>query len=161
MVGTRWLDADEQRTWRAFLAMTELLADALDRQLQTDAHMTHAAYAVLVTLSEAPGRAMRMSGLARATNSSQSRLSHVVARHEERGWVRRDRCPTDRRGQVAVLTDAGFAILVATAPGHVETVRRLLLDPLSQTQVHQLGAICQSVLTALDPEGTLSSVPSD
>ncbi len=158
MAGTRWLDSDEQRTWRAFLAATELLADALDRQLQSDAGMTHAAYAVLVILSEASDRSMRMSELARATNSSQSRLSHVVARHEERGWVRRERCPTDRRGQVAVLTDAGYDVLTATAPGHVETVRRLVFDGLDPTQIEQLGTISQALLAVLDPEGKLSAV---
>ncbi|WP_239331899.1 MarR family winged helix-turn-helix transcriptional regulator [Frankia sp. CiP3] len=158
MAGTRWLDSDEQRTWRAFLAATELLADALDRQLQSDAGMTHAAYAVLVILSEASDRSMRMSELARATNSSQSRLSHVVARHEERGLVRRERCPTDRRGQVAVLTDAGYDVLTATAPGHVETVRRLVFDGLDPTQIEQLGTISQALLAVLDPEGKLSAV---
>ncbi len=120
--------------------------------------MTHAAYAVLVILSEASGRSMRMSELARATNSSQSRLSHVVARHEERGWVRRERCPTDRRGQVAVLTDAGYDVLTATAPGHVETVRRLVFDGLDPTRIEQLGAISQALLAVLDPEGKLSAV---
>ncbi len=158
MAGTRWLDADEQRAWRVFVAATELLADALDRQLQSEAGMTHAAYVVLVILSEAPDRAMRMSELARATNSSQSRLSHVVARHEERGWVRRERCPTDRRGQIAVLTDAGFDVLAAAAPGHVDTVRRLVFDGLSPIQVEQLGAISEAFLAVLDPDGRLSAV---
>jgi DNA-binding MarR family transcriptional regulator len=84
-------------------------------------------------------------------------LSHVVARLEERGWVRRDQCPTDRRGNIAVLTDAGYDVLAATAPCHVETVRRLFFDPLTRAQVLELGAICQAVLTRLTVEGTSGS----
>lgn len=151
---TRWLSDDEQRTWRAFLATTELLANALDRQLQRDATMTHASYIVLAMLSEAPGRALRMSQLAMRSNSSQSRLSHTVARLEERGWVRRERSAEDRRGNVAVLTDAGWEVLVATAPGHVRTVREHLFDQLDEEQVRQLREICATVLAKLDPENT-------
>jgi len=154
---TRWLSDQEQRTWRAFLAATELLDDALDRQLQADAGMTHAGYGVLVALSEAPGRSLRMSELARLTNSSQSRLSHVVARHEERGWVRREQCPTDRRGNFAVLTEAGFEVLSAAAIRHVDTVRHLMFDQLSPSQVVQLGVICRKLLSTLDPGGTCSA----
>src|SRR5918998_4425375 len=99
---TRWLTPDEQRAWRAFVGATHLLTDRLDRDLQRDGAMAHASYAILATLSEAPHRALRMSELAEATSSSRSRLSHAVARLEEQGWVRRDRCPTDKRGQFAV-----------------------------------------------------------
>jgi DNA-binding MarR family transcriptional regulator len=116
MAKTRWLSRDEQRTWRAFLATTELLDDAIDRHLHTISGLTRTSYVVLAMLSETPERALRMSDLARRVNSSQSRLSHVVARLEQRGWVRRVRCPTDKRGNVAMLTDAGFDVLAATAP---------------------------------------------
>ena len=160
MAGPRWLKDGEQRTWRAFLATTELLADALDRQLQADAGLTLAAYVVLAILSEAPGRALRMSELAWRTNSSQSRLSHVVARHEERGWVRREKCPTDKRGNIAVLTDAGFSALVSAAPGHVTAVRRLFFDRMTGAQVRQLRAICEAALAGLDPAGSLSAALS-
>ena len=105
---TRWLDEDEQRTWRSFLATSELLYAALDRQLQRDAGITHASYIVLAMLSEAPDRSLRMSDLAVRANSSPSRLSHAVARLEERGWVRREPAPKDGRGTVAMLTDAGW-----------------------------------------------------
>src|SRR3954447_16624816 len=130
MTETRWLDPDEQRTWRAFLGATQLLFDQLDRELQRDAGMPHAYYEILVILSEAPGRTLRMSELAERTRSSRSRLSHAVARLEERGWIRREDCPPARRGAFAVLTDAGFAVLAAAAPGHVEAVRRQLFDRL-------------------------------
>jgi DNA-binding MarR family transcriptional regulator len=146
----RWLTPDEQRTWRAFLGATQLLFDRLDRDLQRDAGMPHAYYEILVILSEAPGRTLRMSELADRTRSSRSRLSHAVSRLEERGWVRRDDCPTDRRGSFAVLTDEGYGVLAAAAPGHVDTVRRALFDRLSPEQVAELTRISQAVLDRRD-----------
>ncbi|GGS61561.1 MarR family transcriptional regulator [Planobispora rosea] len=147
---TRWLDENEQRTWRAFLAASQRIQEDLDRQLQRDSGMPHAYYAILVRLSEAPGRRMRMSELATVANSSQSRLSHAVARLEERGWVRREPCPADRRVSWAVLTDEGFAALAAAAPGHVGAVRRSLFDRISPGQAEQLAAICAAILR--DPD---------
>ncbi|QDY11533.1 MarR family transcriptional regulator [Micromonospora sp. HM134] len=146
---TRWLDPDEQQTWRAFLAASRALTDTLDRELQRDAGMPHAYYEILVRLSEVPDRRLRMSELADLTGSSRSRLSHAVARLETAGWVRREDCPTDRRGQVAVLTDAGFAALAAAAPGHVEGVRRHLFDALSPAQVDQLRRISETLVAHL------------
>lgn len=145
MSGTRWLEADEQRAWRAFLHATQRVFAELDRQLQRDSGMPHAYYEVLVHLSEAPGRALRMRELADRTQSSRSRLSHAVARLESAGWVERRACPTDRRGMYAALTDEGFAALEAAAPGHVETVRSTVFDPLSAEQVEQLRAICDTI----------------
>jgi DNA-binding MarR family transcriptional regulator len=95
-----------------------------------------------------------MSALADRSMSSRSRLSHAVARLEENGWVRREICPTDRRGQVAVLTDAGFAALAAAAPGHVEGVRTHLLDPLTPEQVTQLAQICAVIGARLRESGS-------
>jgi DNA-binding MarR family transcriptional regulator len=120
----------------------------LDRQLQRDAGMPHAYFEILVRLSEAEGRALRMSELADDTHSSRSRLSHAVARLEERGWVVRQDCETDRRGQLAVLTDTGFAVLEAAAPGHVEAVRRYVIDRLAPEQVAQLTAIGETIVAA-------------
>ncbi|MET8258742.1 MarR family winged helix-turn-helix transcriptional regulator [Micromonospora sp. NPDC005553] len=144
-VMTRWLDPDEQSTWRAYLTASRVLMDTLDRELQRDAGMPHAYYEILVQLSEAPGRQLRMSQLAQAAGSSRSRLSHAVARLEAAGWVRREDCPTDRRGQIALLTDEGFATLAAAAPGHVEGVRRHLFDALSPAQVDQLRRISETL----------------
>ncbi len=144
-VMTRWLDPDEQRTWRAYLTASRVLMDTLDRELQRDSGMPHAYYEILVQLSEAPGRQLRMSQLAQAAGSSRSRLSHAVARLEAAGWVRREDCPTDRRGQIALLTDEGFATLAAAAPGHVEGVRRHLFDALSPAQVDQLRRISETL----------------
>lgn len=147
---TRWLDDDEQQTWRSFLATSELLYGALDRQLQRDAGITHASYIVLAVLSEAPDRSLRMSDLAIRANSSPSRLSHAIARLEARGWVRREPAPKDGRGTVAVLTDAGLEMLVESAPGHVTAVREHLFDQLTPEQVRALGDICAIVLDGLD-----------
>src|SRR5579875_1676310 len=113
MSTTRWLNPAEQRAWRAYLESTKVLFDALDRQLQHESDIPHAYFEVLVRLSEAPERSLRMSQLADVTLSSRSRLSHAVARLEERGWVVRRDCETDRRGQIATLTDDGYAVLQA------------------------------------------------
>ena len=149
---TRWLDDDEQRTWRAFLAATRLVFDQLDREMQRDNDMPHGYYEILVRLSEAPDRALRMSALADRSQSSRSRLSHAVARLEDNGWVRRESCPTDKRGQVARLTDEGFAALAAAAPAHVEGVRRHVFDPLTPEQVRQLREISTALVAALHIE---------
>jgi DNA-binding MarR family transcriptional regulator len=148
----RWLDPEEQRAWRAYVGATQLVSDHLDRQLQRDSGMPHAYYQLLVWLSEAPGRAMRMTELAERTKITRSRLSHAVARLEQDGWVRREECPTDRRGQLAVLTDRGFAALAAAAPGHVAAVRVALFDRLDAEQVRQLGAIMAVVAEGLSPD---------
>jgi DNA-binding MarR family transcriptional regulator len=148
---TRWLNEEEQRTWRAFLQASRALWDTLDRELQREAGMPHAYYEILVRLSEAPNRVLRMSDLAEATSSSRSRLSHAVSRLEEYGWVRREDCPTDRRGQLAVLTDEGFRVLAEAAHGHVEGVRTHLFDQLTPEQVAQLRQISEAMLDHLDP----------
>jgi DNA-binding MarR family transcriptional regulator len=147
--GTRWLSADEQVTWRSFVGTCHAFFAAIDAQLQRDAGMPLAYYEILVQLSEAPGRSLRMSQLAQATAASKSRASHAVARLEERGWVRRTDCPTDRRGQVAELTDEGYAVLAAAAPGHVEHVRRTLFDPLTPEQIEQVGDVTRAIMAAV------------
>lgn len=146
---TRWLDEQEQQTWRAYLQATQMLAVELERQLQRDSGLPHAYYEILVRLSEAPDRTLRMNELAEASQYSRSRLSHAAARLEAAGWIQRLECPTDRRGQLATLTDRGFAVLEAAAPGHVEMVRTLLFDPLTPEQVKQLRAISEAVVAAV------------
>jgi DNA-binding MarR family transcriptional regulator len=159
-VAHRWLDDQQQRTWRAWLAVAELLPRALDAQLQRDAGISHAAYVVLAMLSESPDRSRRMSDLARQANQSQSRLSHTVARLEERGWVRRERSPEDGRGNVAVLTDAGWDLVRSVAPGHVEAVRTAFFDPLEHGEEQALGAALQRILDRLDPRSGLRTEPA-
>jgi DNA-binding MarR family transcriptional regulator len=144
----RWLTADEQRIWRAFLVGVFTLLPTVEGQLSRESGIPFGYYEILVRLSEAPDRSMRMSQLAEASTSSKSRLSHAVARMEERGWVERQDCATDRRGQFARLTDAGFAALAAAAPSHVEQVRRSLFDRISPEQASQLGEIMTAVAAA-------------
>lgn len=136
----RWLDEDEKRAWRALLQATRSLFDAVDRELQADAGMSQGDYEILVRLAEAEGT-IRMGDLAAQTLFSRSRLSHAVGRLEEAGWVERQGCPSDKRGTFAVLTDQGRRALEAAAPGHVETVRRLVFDRLTPAQVAQLERI--------------------
>ena len=150
MAGTRWLSPDEQRAWRAYIQSTKVLFDALDRQLQRDADMPHTYYEILVALSESEDRSMRMSKLAQRTFSSRSRLSHAVARLEERGWVLREDCATDRRGQIARLTDAGFGALADAAPGHVTAVRDYMVDVLTANQLQHLTAIGQAIIARIE-----------
>ncbi|GAB2573368.1 MarR family transcriptional regulator [Streptomyces capparidis] len=147
----RWLTDEEQYVWRAYLSARALLEDHLDRQLQRDSAIPHLTYELLVNLSEAPGRSMRMTELAERTKITRSRLSHAVSRLEDAGWVRREDCPSDRRGQLAVLTDRGYAVLEKAAPGHVEAVRRAVFDRLTPEQVRQLGEISRAIADGLLP----------
>ncbi|MER5820435.1 MULTISPECIES: MarR family winged helix-turn-helix transcriptional regulator [Streptomyces] len=155
----RWLTDEEQHTWRAYLHATTLLEDHLDRQLQRDAGMPHTYYGLLVQLSQAPRRRMRMTELARNAKITRSRLSHAIARLEKNGWVRREDCPSDKRGQNAVLTDDGHAMLSRSAPGHVEAVRQAMFDRLTPEQVKSLGEIMKALATGLEPEGANADLP--
>lgn len=145
MSRVKWLSAEEQRTWRAMLQMYQDLFDGLDKQLRAEAGIPHAYYIILAMLSEAPDRTLRMSELAAATSTSPSRTTHAVAALEARGWVERSVCETDRRGQLATLTDDGFANLKELAPLHVAEVRRLVFDRLTKDQTRQLGEIANRV----------------
>jgi DNA-binding MarR family transcriptional regulator len=150
---TRWLTAEEQRAWLAWLGASELLMASLDAQLQRDAGFPHTYYAILAQLSQSPDRTLRMSDLAGFINASPSRLSHAVGKLEDRGWVTRKPSTCDKRSTLCTLTDEGFAVLVEQAPGHVGTVRKALFDALTPEQVAQLEQICNAILDGLDPSG--------
>jgi DNA-binding MarR family transcriptional regulator len=137
----RWLSDDEQRAWRAFLAGSQLLMHQLGRELQHEHGLTHNDYEILVNLSEAPGRRMRMSDLAERCLLSKSRLSHQITRMEQAGLVTRETCPSDRRGSFAVLTDEGMRRLEKAAPDHVESVRRHFIDRLSGDELTTLHEV--------------------
>lgn len=157
-MATRWLDDDERRSWLGLIAVAELLPSALDAQLRRDAGLTHFEYLVLAMLSEAPDRTLRMSLLAHRTNATLPRLSHVMSRLQQRGLVERFACTEDRRATNARLTAGGWDAVVAAAPGHVETVRRLVLDPLTSDEVTQLGHLCAAMLATFDPDGHLTGL---
>jgi DNA-binding MarR family transcriptional regulator len=146
----QWLSDEEQRAWRPFVALLIRLPAALDAQFQKEAGISQFDYLVLSSLSEAPNRTLRMSELAALASGSLSRLSHVVSRLETRGWVRREACGGDGRFIHAVLTEEGWQKVVATAPGHVAAVRRLLIDTLTPDEFRTLGAISSQILAAQD-----------
>ena len=150
-----WLDPDEQAAWRAYLESTRLLFQALDRQLQADAGLSLTDYELLVHLSEAPERRMRMRDLANATFSTRSGATRAVTRLEEAGFVRRVECANDRRGTEAELTDAGAAKLASAAPGHVAAVRTHMFDLLGRRQLDQVRTIGTLIRERLlsQPEG--------
>jgi DNA-binding MarR family transcriptional regulator len=148
-----WLTQAQQQTWRTYLAMNAALNARIERDLQQLAGMPHAYYLILAMLSEAPGRSLRMNQLAEMVLASQSRLSHAVARLEDQGWVRREQASGDRRGQVAILTDAGYQRLVEVAPGHAETVRSTMFDALSADQLDAFRTICETVLHEMKDDG--------
>ncbi|MFH8464884.1 MarR family winged helix-turn-helix transcriptional regulator [Streptomyces sp. NPDC017991] len=159
---TRWLTPEEQRAWRAYIAASLLLEDTIDRQLQQEAGMPHVYYSILANLAEAPDRRLRMTDLAERTKITRSRLTYAVTRLEKDGAVRREGCPSDRRGSTAVLTAEGTTLLERTAPGHVATVRAALFDRLTPEQVGQLEEICASVARGLegdDPQAAPDDVP--
>jgi len=152
MTDTRWLTPEQLRAWKKFVAVVEILPGVLDTQLQRDAEVTHFEYFTMAMLSEAPERTLRMTSLASATNSTLPRLSHVVSRLEKRGFVDRAPCPEDRRATNATLTEAGWQKVVATAPGHVDTVREHVIAPLTASDVADLDRIMGELLRRLDPD---------
>ena len=154
VVSPRWLDADEMVAWRAFIETSHDLVAALDDDLQREFSMTLGDYEVLVFLSEAPRRQMRMCDLAARLHLSPSGLTRRLDGLVRDGFVARVPSNEDRRVLHAALTDTGYSHLETAAPAHVESVRRRLLDPLTREQVEQLGAIFQAVRAALDSDDT-------
>lgn len=154
---TPWLDRRQLRAWIRLRAVLELLPGVLDAQLRRDAGVTEFEYQALAMLSEAPGRTLRMTELARQTSATLPRLSHVVTRLEARGLVERFPCPEDGRATNARLTEAGWAKVKEAAPGHVASVRQHVIDALSDEQIDQLAAIGDAILARLDPSGTMAA----
>ncbi|MGP0223632.1 MULTISPECIES: MarR family winged helix-turn-helix transcriptional regulator [unclassified Paenarthrobacter] len=150
MTEPRWLNAEERRAWLALLSINTLLPSALDTQLQSAGKLSLFDYNVLAMLSETDGRYLPMSELAARTSASLSRLSHVVTKLQKRGWVERQAHPGDARVTVAHLTDAGMATIVSLAPGHVESVRTLMLDSLTPDDVADLARIGEKIVARLD-----------
>ena len=149
----RWLDPDERQTWLSLASALIRLPATLDAQLQRDAGISYFEYQVMAVLSEAPERTLRLSELAAMTEGSLPRLSQVVSRLEKRGWVRRTPDPADGRYTLGILTDEGWDKVVASAPGHVATVRRHVVDPLTKAQQRQLREIAGRIVRTTDPDG--------
>lgn len=149
----RWLSPAELESWMPFSAMLMALRSALEAQLQRDGTLSLFGYLAMAGLSEAPQRTLPMKDLAVLANGSLSRLSHAVAGLERRGWVRRSPAPGNGRITNATLTDAGLAKLRATAPGHVEAVRGMVLDALTEGQLRTLGELSRLILANLAESG--------
>jgi DNA-binding MarR family transcriptional regulator len=147
---TRWLNADEETAWRTIVQVLVKLPWAIECQLQRDAGLSFIEYHALARLSEDPDHTLRMSELALLTNASLSRLSHLVKRLESRGLVRREADPEDGRFTNAILTKAGYKLLVANAPGHVAKVRSLVIDALSAAELRHLHRTCQRLLASVE-----------
>ena len=156
-MATRWLDDDEHAAWLALAATLEMLPKVLDAQLRRDAQVTHFEYLTLAMLADAAERTLRMTALASQTNATLPRLSHVVRRLEELGYIERFPCPEDNRATNARLTPAGLEKLEQAAPGHLEAVRRFVLDPLTAEQIAELRGIAGAILDRLDPEGIMAA----
>ncbi len=154
-----WLTPAEQEAWRAFLISSQLLVAALDRQLQRDAGIPHAWFALLVVLAEHPNRTARQSELAGIAEFSLSRLSYAITRLADRGWVTRTPDPDDRRATLVTLTDAGVDALATIAPAHVALVRELLFARLSGRQVSALHEACRAILAGL-PDAPMMPSPA-
>jgi len=156
-VDTPWLDRRQLRAWIRLRGVLELLPGVLDAQLRRDAALTEFEYYVLAMLSEAPSGTLRMTELARQTNATLPRLSHVVSRLEARGLAERRPCPEDRRATNARLTERGWATVRDAAPGHVRNVRQHVIDALTDEQIDQLAAIGDALLARLDPTGSMAA----
>jgi DNA-binding MarR family transcriptional regulator len=155
MTEPHWLSEDERLAWLRLMAVTMLLPSRLESQLKQDAGLTHFEYYVLAMISESADKSLRLTELASRTNSSLSRLSHVIARLELAGLLTRSTSPSDGRASIATLTDAGWQKVVASAPGHVDEVRRVVFDSLTPDQVSAMSEILGQVLGTLDPDHRL------
>ena len=149
----RWLTADEQRAWRAYLRAGSLLTARLNRLLQADCGLSLPEYEVLVQLSEAPRGKLRPFQLGLALDWEQSRLSHMLSRMGRRGFVVRQDCVGDRRGSEVALTAAGRAAIESAAPGHVAAVRRLVFDQMDSEQAVAFGQVFEAILAGLENSG--------
>lgn len=150
-VTTRWLSESEQRSWRAYIEGSLRLYERLDRDLREGHGLSMPEYEILVRLSEAPDRRIRMAELAESANQSRSRLSHTVARLERAHLVVRDTCPDDRRGVFAVLTDEGFRRLEEASHTHVRGVREHFVDLVSDDEFAVIGHGMGLVANKLGP----------
>lgn len=155
------LAGDDLQTWAALATLLEWLPAALDAQLQRDASLTHFEYGILYALADARDRTLRMSILAGYANSTLTRLSRAAARLEARGWLRRAPDPGDGRYTLATLTSSGLEKFEAATPGHVQTVHKLILDPLTQHQARQLREISKRIMRAIrEEDGWQPSAPA-
>ena len=146
----RWLTTEQELAWRSVANLVHKLRRALECQLERDSGLSFIEYHALARLSEEPDQRLRMSDLAAVTNASLSRLSHLVKRLESWGFVRREPDSSDGRFTIAILTDSGYAKLVASAPAHVHCVRELVIDDFGPVELNQLQHLCDRIVARID-----------
>jgi DNA-binding MarR family transcriptional regulator len=148
-----WLTAEQLSAWLSLVGLIVRLPSAIESQLQRDANLGMVDYQVMAMLAKSPERTVRLSSLASRAAVSQSRLSHVVTRLENRGLVRREPDACDGRFTNAILTDDGMATLAAAAPAHVEYVRKIVIDALTPERLRRLGQDADRILTRIEAIG--------
>ncbi|MFF5140681.1 MarR family winged helix-turn-helix transcriptional regulator [Streptomyces sp. NPDC013157] len=149
----RWLTADEEQAWRGLLGVLERLVTRTGQPLQSEYGLSAADYTMLAELTRVPGGRLRVLELAKELGWEKSRVSHHMARMARRGLVARETCAYDRRGVYVSVTPAGYEVMAAAAPRHVDDVRRFFLDHLTPAQLAQLAEITETVL------GVLAALP--
>ncbi|MET0418352.1 MAG: MarR family winged helix-turn-helix transcriptional regulator [Actinoplanes sp.] len=155
---TPWLTPDELAAWVHLTGVLMTLPPVIDAQLKRDASINFFEYSILVGLSHPPGRAVPLCSLVLLAHGSPSRLSHALSRLEKQGWIQRRGVDGDPRSVEALLTDAGYAKLVATAPNHAREVRQRVIDVLPPEDLAQFSVLCRRLLASLSPE---SLIPID
>ena len=145
-----WLTPDQLASWLSVVRLITRLPWAIDTRLQHDADISMIEYMTMAMLGEAPQWTLRMSDLAERTSSSLSRLSHLVTRLENRGYVRREADPADGRFTNAILLPAGRRKMESAAPAHVAYVRQLVIDNLSPERLRRLGQDADRIVARID-----------
>ena len=139
MSAEQGLTPAQQRAWRTFLRAHATVVRALEAELLAEHDLPLASYDVLVQLSEAPDRRLRMTELADRVLLSRSGLTRLADRLEREGLITREPCPSDARGTLAVLTEAGLQRLRDAWPTHLRGVSQHVTSRLSAQEVEQLG----------------------
>ncbi|NJP65470.1 MarR family winged helix-turn-helix transcriptional regulator [Streptomyces spiramenti] len=145
-----WLDPEQKAAWDSFIRMQETLIGRLSRRLQADSRMSAADFVVLAGLTESEGGRMRFLDLTKRVEWEKSRMSHQIGRMAKRGLVTREECPDDGRGAYIVVTPEGYRAIEEAAPLHVEHVRRLFVEAITQEELDTLGRISARVLAHME-----------
>ena len=153
----RWLSPEEERLWRRWLLLNARLNATLQREMQDDSGLSSADFEVLVNLTDNPEGRVRVTDLASRMLWERSRLSHHVTRMEGRALVQKVECKEDGRGAWVVITPAGRTAIEKAAPGHVETVRRLVFDVLDEAEVQTFTTLVDKLQAQLDVAGRTTS----
>lgn len=150
MTDSPWLDDRSQQMWRRWLHVTGRLPSAIGSQLQADSHLSHADFAVLVQLSEAPDERYRIAELADTLQWERSRLSHQLTRMQKRGLIRRDECAQDGRGAFAVLTAEGRDRIEQAAPGHARLIRSIFFEDVPPEDLEAFDRVLSRLTSRIE-----------